>query len=482
MTQTARKSIPSSRKQQPEAGAKSLRLIRRILDDAGVRRRGPKETFEAFEARLHSSLQEVERELLAEDLQRADVDAEAIVVHGNTLRRVVRAEQTYMTAAGPVSVMRTLYKDRSDPAERAVVPMDLRAGIVAGFWTPNAASQAAWVVAQMTPKTGEDLFRRMGNMAPSKSTLDRLPKELAERVNDDRAGFEAELRDALVVPERATTVMVSLDGVLAPMNDGGAVEKKAKTAARGQIAKGPAGYREVGCATLSFYDEDGDCLAAVRMARMPEPHKASLKKSLLAELKCALDLRPDLRIVKAADGAIDNWTFLHNEVPDGVEVVDFFHAAEHLNDAIAAAYGVGTVETRRRFADLRHVLLEDPEGVTKVIRALTYLRNKFPGKKDVARELGYFRKRRGLMRYAELREQGLPIGTGVTEAACKTLVTQRMKQSGMRWGQAGGQAILNLRGWVQSERFDHAWAMLAAAYRTEVTLLNNVVPLRALPL
>lgn len=477
MTQTATKSIPSPR-QQRETEPKSLQLIRRILDDAGVRRRGSKETFEAFEARLHTSMQEVERELLAEDLQRADVDAEAIVVHGNTLRRVLRAEQTYMTAAGPVSVMRTLYKDRSDPAERSVVPMELRTGIVAGLWTPHAAGQAAWVVAQMTPKTGEDLFRRIGNMAPSKSSLDRLPKELAERVNDDRASFEAELRDAMIIPERATTVMVSLDGVLAPMNDGDAAEKKAKTAARGQIAKGPAGYREVGCATLSFCDEDGECLAAVRMARMPEPHKAGLKKSLLAELKTALDLRPDLRIVKAADGAVDNWRYLHDEVPDGVEVVDFFHAAEHLHAAIAAAYGVGTVETQRRFADLRHVLLNDPEGATKVIRALTYLRNKLPGKKDVAKELGYFRKRRGLMRYAELREQGLPIGTGVTEAACKTLVTQRMKQSGMRWGQEGGQAILNLRGWAQSERFDHAWAMLAAAYRADVTLLNNVVPLR----
>ncbi|MBK6515594.1 MAG: hypothetical protein IPG04_16165 [Polyangiaceae bacterium] len=103
------------------------------------------------------------------------------------------------------------------------------------------------------------------------------------------------------------------------------------------------------------------------------------------------------------------------------------------------------MESRRKFADLRHVLLEDPEGVTKVIRALTYLRNKHPGKTDVAKELAYFRKRRDRMRYAELREQGLPIGTGVTEAACKTLVTQRMKQSGMRWGKEGGQAILNLR-------------------------------------
>ncbi len=132
MTQTATKPAPFPRHQR-EAGPKSLRLIRRILDDAGVRRRGPKETFEAFEARLHQSLQEVERELLAEDLGRADVDAEAIFVHGSTLRRVVRSEQTYMTAAGPVSVMRTLYKDRSDPAERSVVPMDLKVGIVGGF-------------------------------------------------------------------------------------------------------------------------------------------------------------------------------------------------------------------------------------------------------------------------------------------------------------------------------------------------------------
>lgn len=79
------------------------------------------------------------------------------------------------------------------------------------------------------------------------------------------------------------TVMASLDGVLTPMKDGGAVEKRAETAARGQIAKGPAGYREAGCATLSFCDGEGKCLAAVRMARMPEAHKASLKEALKAE-------------------------------------------------------------------------------------------------------------------------------------------------------------------------------------------------------
>jgi hypothetical protein len=342
-----------------------------------------------------------------------------------------------------------------------------------------AAQQAAWVVSQMSPQTAEELFARVGNMAPSKSSLDRLPKLLAERWNDDRKGFEKTLREAMAIPEEAVTVMASLDGVLAPMKDGGAVEKRAETAARGQIAKGPAGYREVGCATLSFCDKEGKCLAAVRMARMPEPHKASLKDLLKAELDVALGQRPDLRLVKAADGANDNWTFLSKALPAGDEVVDFFHAAEHLNAALAAAYGDGTVEARRRFNDLRHVLLEEEGGVKTVIRSLVHLRDKHPRSTRIATELAYFRKRQRRMRYAEMKAQGLPIGTGVTEAACKTLVTQRLKQSGMRWGQEGGQAILNLRGWAQSERFDHAWALLAATFTAEITLLTNVVAIRS---
>lgn len=451
--------------------------LRGMLEDVGMRRRAPNESFESFEDRLHKQLQEVERELLAEDLAASDVDVPAIEVEGATYRRVLRAEETYMTAAGPVRVERTLYKDRTDEWERAIVPMELKAGIIGGFWTPTAARQAGWIVAHMTPQTAEELFARLGHMAPSKSSLDRLPKLLADRWNDDRKGFEQALRDAMVVPEEAVTVMASLDGVLAPMKNGGAVNIRAATAARGQIAKGPAGYKEVGCATLSFCDKDGKCLAAVRMARMPEPHKASLKEALKAELAVALEQRPDLRLVKGADGANDNWTFLAKDLPPGDEVVDFFHAAEHLSDAVAAAYGDGTVEARRRFNDLRHVLLEEEGGVKKIIRSLMHLRARHPRSAKIATELAYFRKRQKRMRYAEMKAQGLPIGTGVTEAACKTLVSQRLKQSGMRWGHDGGQAILNLRSWAQSERFDQAWAMLAATYKVEITLLANVVAL-----
>ena len=106
-----------------------------------------------------------------------------------------------------------------------------------------------------------------------------------------------------------------------------------------------------------------------------------------------------------------------------------------------------------------------------------YLHKKHPHSKRVATELAYFRKHRDRMRYQRFAAEGLPIGSGVVEAACKTLVSQRMKLSGMRWREDGGQAILTLRGWTQSgDRFDRAWAMLAATYKEEVVTLHNVVP------
>ena len=100
-------------------------------------------------------------------------------------------------------------------------------------------------------------------------------------------------------------------------------------------------------------------------------------------------------------------------------------------------------------------------AVEKVNRSLVHLRDTYPRRKKIARELKYFRHNRHRMRYAALKEQGLPIGSGVTEAACKTLATQRMKRSGMRWGEQGGQAILSFRALVQSNRFERAWTLLA---------------------
>ncbi|MDH5676946.1 MAG: hypothetical protein OEZ06_32820 [Myxococcales bacterium] len=462
------------------------------LDDLAAfmserRKRGkPPGDFAQFEEELHQRVMAVERELLAEELARGDIDAEAVEVDGVSYRRAVRSIGHYQTAAGVVQVERTLYRPRGKARKGAqsLSPLDLQVGIVEGRWTPRAAKQAAWVVAHLTPGQGAEMFERLGQMTPSRSSLERLPKGLNAGWEAQRSELESALRKDEHVPEQARVVALSLDGVMAPMRDGGAKAKRAQAADEGKLTRGPAGYREVGCGTLSFYDEERELLRTVRMGRMPESGKATLKSMLKAELGNALAERPDLTLVALADGARDNWSYLQGEVLDlldeahrKVAILDFFHACEHLSAAFGAAYGEGTVQARNKFDAYRRILLEDPRGVDKAIGALAHLHKRFPKRAKIESVLKYFRTHRHMMRYAEYEEAGLPIGSGVIEAACKTLVTQRMKNSGMRWSNDGGQAILNLRSWAQSDRFDRAWALIAARYKAEVHTLANVVSL-----
>jgi hypothetical protein len=433
------------------------------------------EDFERFEREAHALFKEAECEVLGGQLESLDVDLAYVSIDARRHHRLFRSRQTYMSAVGPVTVERTLYRAGKG---RSVVPMELRGGIVEGHWTTLAARQASYLVSELTPQACEDTLRELGNMQPSKSSVDRLPKRLSARWEGGREGFEASLREGSSVPEEAVSVAVSLDGVMVPMKDGQREAKRARSRAVGKQTKGPAGYQEASCATLSFYDAEGKRLATTRMGRMPESKKATLKSMLAGEVHAALGQRPDLTVVKVADGARDNWTYLDALVPDGTVVVDFYHAAEQLKAALDAAYGQGSAKGLAQFNKLRHVLLEDEDGVEKVIRALVYLRNKHRRRQRIGEVLRYLRRNRHRMRYAQIRAQHLPIGSGVVEAACKTLATQRLKRSGMRWRNEGGQAILTLRALVQSERFDHAWLMLSDTYRKDVELPDNVVELR----
>lgn len=129
----------------------------------------------------------------------------------------------------------------------------------------------------------------------------------------------------------------------------------------------------------------------------------------------------------------------------------------------------------------RQLLLTEDEGAKAVIDAVARLKRKSPRREQIAKALNYLRNNRHRMRYAEWKRAGYMIGSGVVEAACKTLVAQRLKLSGMRWGARGAQTILTMRGWDQSDRFDAAWALVAATYHTEVQVLANVVDLTPKP-
>jgi hypothetical protein len=429
----------------------------------------------AFEQELHRLFVAAEREALSQELSRFDLDVPAVEIDGERYHRVLRCATTYTSAVGPVRVTRSLY--RPPQGGHAVCPLELRAGIIEGAWTPLAAQQATWVVAHLTPKEGEELFDLLGNMTPSKSTLDRLPKALHVHWEAQRPQFEAMLRHQDEIPPEAVTMAVSLDGVMAPMKDGQRHAKRTQARTQGRAPSGPAGYQEVGCATVSYYDRDGERLCTRRMARMPEPHKATLKTQLTAEVMGALIQRPDLRVVKVADGAPDNWSYLGETLPFGVEVLDFYHATEHLGAALGAAYGAGTPPYQARLETLRTVLRDDPQGVDKVMGALSRLRTRYPRRQVIQKALTYFGEHRHRMRYADLRAHNLPIGSGVVEAACKTLVSQRLKRSGMRWRTAGGQAILTFRALCQSMRFERAWSLLGEMYKRSVTLPRKVIAL-----
>ena len=432
--------------------------------------------FEQFEKKLSEIFAAAECEVLGLELSRFDINVPAITIGGIPHRQVLRCAETYFSGAGPVRIERSLYANRQ-MGEKTVCPMELRSGIVEGRWTPIAAKQSSWVVAHLTPNDGAELFRQFGRLSPSKSILDRLPKKLSQRWEENRVDFEQSLRLDEKVPSDASTVAVSLDGVLVPMKDGQRREKRLAANEKGKRKRGPAGYQEVGCGTLSFYNKEGGRLSTIRLARMPESHKATLKSMLSDELESVFLQRPDLYLVKLADGAKDNWTYLDDELPDDVSLVDFFHAAEHLKLALDIAHGEGTLKSKSGFEKYRLILRDDDQGVEKVIRHFNYHYRKHPRRKKLLREIKYFRHNRHRMRYADARSKNLPIGSGVVEAACKTLATQRLKRSGMRWRHDGGQAILTLRSLLQSDRFDRAWKLLGATYKARVSVPENVVAL-----
>ena len=184
--------------------------------------------------------------------------------------------------------------------------------------------------------------------------------------------FEAMLRAQETVLSEAVAVAVSLDGVMVPMKDGGRAQKRDEAKAQGKHTCGPAGHSEVGCGTMSFYDAEGNRLSTVRMARMPERHKASLKTMLTQEIETVLSQRSDLRLVKLADGARDNWTYLSAALPPGVEFIDFYPACEHLKKAFDTAYGENSSKSKAPFEKYRYILRDEPAGVEKIIRALAF--------------------------------------------------------------------------------------------------------------
>lgn len=447
----------------------------RDLEDFVRSRRPAEESLEDFERELRERTNAFSAAVMGERMAEMDIDEPQIMIGGEQFRRVGRHEKAYQTLSGEVVIERTIYVPSG--GGKSVAPLDVRAGVVEGRWTPLLARVMALSVASTTPKEAARLFEEFGGATPSTSSLDRLPKGVSEMWETARPVFETELREEEEVPAEAVAVAVSLDGVQVPMKDG---DRKQKRSQKDKRAKGPAGYREVGCGTISFFDAEGNRVGTVRYARMPETKKVTLKDELRQELKSIFNVRPDLTLVLLADGAEDNWEFLEAlaaEVgaSEYYSAVDIFHVLEHVKKACDAYYSEGTPDSKAAFEQARVWLREFEDGAERVIRSLRYRRDRSAGtkRKTITAQIRYMEKRRAQMRYCSLLAKNLPIGSGVVEAACKTLASERMKRSGMSWLQEGGQAILTLRSLIQSDRFDRAWKRITSFYRVPVERIGR---------
>ena len=458
-------------------------LVEKILDwlSAGD------SDFSVLERLVREEVMKVEREANALGLASLDIEHDEIEIGGVRYTKGEPSSRTFTGLAGEFSVNRHLYHPKG--GGRSVAPLELRAGIVAGQWTPMAAEVMAHSTAVMTPYEAEDLLRKFGGFSPSRSSLDRLPKSLSEKWETNRWEWENAIRSQATVPAEAETLAISLDGIKLPMKDGDKAQKRAAALKAGKEPRGPNGYREASCGTVTLYDSDDQRLETIYYGRMPESKKPTLHEQLEAEASSILQVAGTLNVVFQSDGAKDNWRIL-GEIEESLrqqgllgsaqiyKIVDFFHAAEHLKSATDLYYGTNSAKSKAVWAEMRHYLLEEDDGVDRVIRKLTYFRNRArkgtQRRKKLTRELKYFRTRRAQMAYAEFQRLKLPIGTGINEAACKTLVTQRMKRSGMRWGLGGGQGILTLRSLLQSDRWEEGWVLLAASHRPPIQVVTRV--------
>jgi hypothetical protein len=165
---------------------------------------------------------------------------------------------------------------------------------------------------------------------------------------------------------------------------------------------------------------------------------------------------PEERVVCLGDGAPANWKQFDEHFPNRVEVLDWYHAMEHLWSVGNGIFGQGTPEAVRWVKRWEGELWEG--RVEAVIVALHRESKREGVEGEAAREqIHYFETNKERMRYSECRAAGYPIGSGTVESACKRLIGARMKGAGMCWGKKGAQGVLTLRAELLSERWEQSW-------------------------
>lgn len=357
--------------------------------------------------------------------------------------------------AGPVSVLRSVYRRDSERNGKVVDAISLRAGVVADGWLPQTARAMAHYLQLGTAREAELSAAEMERLVYSRSSFDRI----AHVVGEHYAERNVEIEDALITsyqpPDEVRSLSIGLDRVSLPMIEPRAMPpgRPKKDAPKRPIT---VAWRMAWVATVTMHDRDGNALHTIRYGAMPDDGCGSLRHGIAGDVNEILTKRPRLKLALMSEGAHDLVEHLATEVAgrierDFVQVVDFWHLVEKL----AAAAPLLTGDSKRRLAGWRMRLLNEEHSARAILlelKAFGREHKRVGDTRPVHDAITYIGNHHTRMNYAAVRAAGLPIGRGNVEATCKTLVQVRMKRAGSRWNTRTGRHVLPLRALAVSDR------------------------------
>jgi hypothetical protein len=384
-----------------------------------------------------------------------------------------KTPQQAWTLFGPIRLWRVGYRPTDKTSEPTLFPLALGLGLVQGA-SPALAGRAAQLVGQtgMSQQRVLAQLRHDYGVAWGVKKLRQVTQSVAAALTAQQHAVQVERVLALLQQAAAGTgrhkpvLSVGRDGInLGVRCKGGSILEVATTA------------------TVSVLDRRGRRLGTVYLAYTPESGQGRMSQALTRLLRGVLERwqEPLPRLCYVTDAG-DAETAYYQKVLrrlrhprtgtklDWIRVVDYYHASERLWTMAEQLWGKG--RWAHAWARKMQKWLKKPGGVNRVLHSAAAFREQYGlrGKKRAAfqKAYGYLRKRMKYMRYAEYRRLGVPLGSGVTEAACKTVYTQRLKLSGMRWQKAGAQTVLNLRVLQLSGVWDVAYGRVLASYEEAI--------------
>ena len=434
--------------------ARGTRLI-----DQFVQAEPTPQTTMAFERELSALLREVGRRIMAWTLNRlepeADEEAPARVeFEGRLYRRRRQYPHAMATLFGPVTLRRRLYEPLGRRG-RSIHPLELRLGLEAGLATPALAERVGYWSADHTQQEVLEMLQRDHGVTWSCTSLRKVLGTLRAGIAPHREDAQVDQVVSWIEQARASkgrvrpTLSVGRDGIFVPL--------------RGGVAQ------EGATATVSVLDRQGKRVGTVYLGQMPESGQGTITDQLSDLLKAILTQvdSQNLRLAYVSDEGHHPSTYYHQSLKkmvdprrpwrqlEWIRIVDFYHASQYVQQLADTIFGTGD-EAQQWAKAMRHVLKTKADGVSRVLKSASALRR--------SRGLGgpvklyekayrYIKRRTQWMRYHLYKRQKLPLGSGITEAACKIVFTQRLKRSGMSWTIEGGQVILDLR----VIRLSHVW-------------------------